>query len=385
MTEPAGRLPVIIVLGSTQTLAWASSYYLPAVLADPISRDLGISSTWFFAAFSASLLVSAVIGPRVGRTIDAIGGSQVLAVSNLVFAAGLCVMALAHNEAVLWLAWLLLGIGMGLGLYDSAFATLGHLYGTNARPSITGITLLAGFASTIGWPLSAWSANTFGWRETCLGWAAVHIFVGLPLNLFFLPKPSDRQTAVTDFGSPVLIEMDRTMVLLAFAMASAWMVTAAMASHLPRLLEAAGATSVQAIAAGALVGPAQVVARIAEASLLRNKHPLVSAKLAAMAHPLGAAALGLIGTSGVSVFALLHGGGNGILTIARGTVPLAIYGPENYGYRLGLLGAPARIAQAIAPLLFGFLIERLGAGALTVSSALSLAALAAFCAVRDEK
>ena len=377
------RLSVILILGSTQTLAWGSSYYLPAILADPISRDLGISSIWFFAAFSASLLISALIGPRVGRTIDAYGGREVLALSNVVIAAGLVTLALAHMPAVLWLAWLLLGIGMGLGLYDAAFAMLGRIYGMEARSAITGISLLAGFASTIGWPLTALGVAEFGWRWTCIAWAAAHVLIALPLNLFLLPKPLDTVATRTETAQVTHIPFDRNMVLLAFAFAVGWMVVAAMAAHLPRLLEAAGATTVQAVAAGALIGPAQVAARIAEASILRNQHPIVSARLSMIAHPIGVALLALFGAGGAAgVFAAFHGAGSGIMTIARGTVPLAIFGPDNYGYRLGLLGAPARMAQAIAPLLFGVLIDRYGAGVLTVSVVLSLCGFVALLSLR---
>ena len=83
------RLSIIAKLGTTQTLAWASSYYLLGILADPIARDLHISTAHVFAAFSAALPLSALAGPRVGRTIDRFGGREVLAVSNLLFAAGL--------------------------------------------------------------------------------------------------------------------------------------------------------------------------------------------------------------------------------------------------------------------------------------------------------
>ena len=161
------RLPVIVALGSTQTIAWASSYYLPAILAEPIAHDLGCSPTWVFAAFSFSVLLSGLIGPRVGRQIDLWGGRDVLALSNLVFAAGLGLLAVAPTLPVVAAAWVILGFGMGLGLYDAAFATLGRLYGQSARSSITGIALIAGFASTIGWPLSALGLQALGWRGTC--------------------------------------------------------------------------------------------------------------------------------------------------------------------------------------------------------------------------
>jgi hypothetical protein len=167
------------------------------------------------------------------------------------------------------------------------------------------------------------------------------------------------------------------MILLAFTFAAAWTVTGAMAAHFPRILEAAGASPVAAIAAGALIGPAQVAARIVEASVLRRYHPIVSTRLACLTHPLGAAILAMTGGAAASLFAVFHGSGNGVLTIARGTLPLAMFGPQNYGYRLGLIGAPARLAQAAAPLAFGLLLDVMGSRILIVSSALSLAAFGA--------
>ena len=370
------QLPIILALGTTQTLAWASSYYLPAILADPIGRDLGVSSNWIFAAFSASLVISALLGPRIGRQIDLVGGRSVLSMSNVTLAAGLALLGFSYSIPVLVIAWLLLGVGMGAGLYDAAFGALGRIYGDAARRPITGITLLAGFASTVGWPLTALGLETIGWRNTCFAWALAHILIGLPLNYFMLPAVKGAKAAVAAAVKPQ-IAIDRTMILLAFAFAAAWTVTGAMAAHLPRILESAGATTLQAVAAGALIGPAQVAARIFEASFLSRYHPLVSTRLACLTHPIGAAIVGLVGGAAASAFAIFHGTGNGILTIARGTLPLAIFGPQNYGYRLGIIGAPARMAQAAAPLAFGLLIDVMGSRVLMVSSALSLSALLA--------
>ncbi|WIM09162.1 MFS transporter [Enhydrobacter sp.] len=375
------RLSTIVVLGSTQTLAWASSYYLPAVLADPIAHDTGVSTNWLFGIFSGALIISALLGPRMGRMSDAGGGNRMLAGSNLLFTVGLVLLAFAHSMPMLAAAWLVLGVGMGFGLYDAAFAVLGRIYGTNARGAITGITLIAGFASTVGWPLTAWGAAMIGWRDTCLAWAALHLFVALPLNYWALPRPTVTSEDKKTMDQPVPI--DRPMILLGFAFAAAWIVTAGMAAHFPRILEATGASQAQAIAAGALIGPAQVGARMLEASFLARFHPLVSARLATLTHPIGAAVI-LAAGGGVaaSAFAVLHGAGNGIITIARGTVPLAIFGPVNYGYRLGILGMPARFLSAAAPLGFALLIEQMGTGILVVSSALSLAACGALCLLR---
>jgi hypothetical protein len=175
------------------------------------------------------------------------------------------------------------------------------------------------------------------------------------------------------------------MILLALAFSLVWIVTGAMAAQFPRILEAAGATPVAAVAAGALIGPAQVLARIVEASFLSRYHPVVSTKLAFLMHPLGALIVALTGGAAAGVFAIFHGAGNGVITIARGTLPLAIFGPKNYAYRLGVIGAPARMAQAPAPLLFGLLIDLMGSRVLIVSSALSLIAFLSLFFLRLEK
>jgi len=376
------RRVVVTALGTTQTLAWASSYYLPAILADPIAVGIGVPRSAVFAAFSVALLISAFAGPWIGRAIDRNGGRGVLVLSNLVLAGGLVALGAATGWISLFAAWAVIGVGMALGLYDAGFATLTALYGAKARGAITGITLFAGFASTVSWPLSALLNDWLGWRETCLVWAALHLAIGLPINRLLLPVPANREPiARTPFAAPGW-KPYREMFLLAFVFAAAWFVTGAMAAHLPRLLERAGATPLQAIAAAALVGPAQVAARIVEFLFLRKIHPLVSARIAVTLHPLGAAALAVAGAPGAAMFAALYGAGNGLLTIARGTLPLAIFGPEGYGARTGLIGAPARTVQAFAPFVFGLMLDAMGLWVIVVSAALCLAALLALLALR---
>ena len=381
MTERINALPrrsrraVVTALGLTQTLAWASSYYLPAILADPIGASLSVPRTWVFAAFSMALLIAAIAGPLVGRIIDRYGGRGILVLSNVVLASGLVVLAASHGVVELFVAWAILGVGMALGLYDAGFAALTALYGHNARGPITGITLFAGFASTVSWPVSTFLAGLLGWRETVLVWAALNVVLGLPLNRFVLPVPVRVMHRSAAVHSSIGWNPRREMFLLAFVFAAVWFVTGAMASQLPTLLERAGATTTQAVAAGALVGPAQVAARLAEFFALRRVHPLVSARIAALLHPLGVIAFAIVGPTAAAAFAILYGAGNGLLTIARGTVPLAVFGPHGYGERTGLLGAPARAAQAFAPLLFGLLLDAMGTSVIFVSAALCLAAL----------
>ena len=394
-------------LGAAQTLAWASSYYLPAMLAVPMARDLGVPTATVFAAFSLALVVSALLGPLAGRAIDQHGGRPVLVATNVLFALGLAGMALANGPVGLMCAWALMGVAMGSGLYEAAFATLVRMYGHGARNAITGITLIAGFASTVGWPLSAWMEAQWGWRGACAGWAALHLVLGVPLNGWrhratapdrgdtsLAADPPDTSLAAAP-ASPALATAEtsrpdaayalRNSVLLSLVFAITWFISTAMAAHLPRLLQASGSSLHAAVAIAALVGPAQVAARLLEFGLLRRVHPVVSARLAALAHPLGAAVLWVVGGPAAVMFTVLHGAGNGILTIAKGTLPLVLFGPAGYGARQGLLMVPARVAQAFAPLLFGLLLDRFGASAVAATALLGAAALAALMGIRPSR
>jgi len=380
-----------IALGITQTIAWASSTYLPAILAVPIAAELGVAPATVFGAFSVSLVVMALAGPSVGRAIDRHGGRGLLAVSNLVLAFGLGLLALAQGTVALFGAWCMVGVGMALGLYDAAFATLVRLHGVHARLPITGITLIAGFASTVGWPLTAFLAQHGGWRGACLAWAAIHLVVALPLNLLCIPRAvpiagiaerqgtfsEERRTSVPPATMPLLI---------AFAAATAF-VTSAMAAHLPGLLIAMGATSVVAVGAAALLGPAQVVARIVEIVAARRyrTHPLVPARIATALHPVAGATLAVFGGGAAPAIAysLLHGAGNGLITIVRGTLPLALFGEAGYGHRQGVIAILARAMQAAAPFSYAWVLYSVGAkAAIGLTVALSLAALGALLALR---
>ncbi|CUJ47441.1 MFS transporter [Achromobacter sp. 2789STDY5608621] len=379
-------LRVVGALGTAQTLAWASSYYLPAMLAAPMARDLGIPTAAVYAAFSGAMTVSALTGPGSGRLIDRHGG-VVLAATSVLFACGLALLGLAQGVWSMTAAWLVLGVAMGAGLYEAAFASLVRLYGHDARGAITGITLIAGFASTVGWPLSAWMDSHLGWRGACFGWAALHLLIGLPLNAW-LPKAAVRPAAAQRDAAPPAQaatsprQAGRATALLAFVFAATWFISTAMATHLPRLLEHAGVGLTAAVAAGALIGPAQVAGRLFEFGLLRGVHPLRSARLAALAHPAGVAVLLAAGPIAAPAFTLLHGAGNGILTIAKGTLPLALFGPQGYGARQGWLMMPARIAQALAPFAFGLALDAWGVRALWLSGAIGVAAWAALLALR---
>jgi MFS family permease len=384
VSTTASKARVVTVLGTTQTLAWGSSYYLPAILAAPIAEDLGLSRALVFGVFSGSLLLTALLGPAAGRAIDQRGGRDVLALSNVIFALGLLLMAFAHGLPMLVLSWFIIGIAMAMGLYDAAFAALAGLYGKDARSSIVGITLVAGFASTVGWPLTALMEVEWGWRGACLGWAALHFLFCLPLNRFLIPQapPPPPKEATPPLSAAESRDRKRDMILLAFVLASASFSSTALGAHLPGLLQSAGTSLAAAIAAGALMGPAQVAARVVEFTLMRNMNPLFSARIAAGAHPVAVALLLVLGAPFAALFVIIHGAGNGLLTITRGTLPLALFGPVGYGQRQGFITAPARASQAFAPVIFGLLLDDYGVASLWLTALLGVAAVVALFMMR---
>jgi MFS family permease len=365
---------VVAALGCAQTLAWGTTYYLPAILANAMAAELGLASAWVFIAFSSGLLVAAFLGPASGRLIDVYGGRRVLASSSLVFAAGLAMLGTASGIGSLFASWLVIGIGMSAGLYEAAFSTLAGIYGRDARRAITGITLIAGFASTVCWPLSAYMDLTIGWRATCYVWAAAHLVIGLPINLMLPARRVTERTKNEDPPAGVATH-GRLFVMagLSFVFAATWFCSTAMAAHLPRLLQEGGASLPAAIAAAALVGPAQVAARLLEFGLMRHVHPIVSARIASLAHPVGVAGLLAVGSPGATFFTVTHGAGNGVMTIAIGTLPLVLFGAAGYGLRQGMLMVPARLLQSGAPFIFDVLLSRYGTAALSVTAALGIA------------
>lgn len=383
---------MVIALGLGQILAWGSTFYLPAILAPAMAGELGVAKSTVFAAFSTALGLSALLGPAAGRAVDKRGGKPVLVATNLVFALGLWWLSQVQSLPGLFLAWAALGVAMGGGLYETAFATVVRLYGQAARNAITGITLIAGFTSTVAWPLSQWLLDRHGWRGTCEAWALLHLVLGLPLHLAL---GAGRAQLASEATPPPLSHIPpnelpatsrphqaRNTALLAYAFAAAWFVASAYAAHLPIVLGLAGAATGLAVTAAALIGPAQVLGRLLEFSLQRRLSPLLTARVAAATHPLGACVLILLGTAGCVPFALLHGFGNGILTIAKGTLPLIFFGAHGYGARQGWLLMPSRITQAIAPFAFGLLLDRLGLAAAWFSAALGISVFVALACLR---
>ena len=372
-------------LGVTQLVGYGCTSYLPATLAAAQGKTLGVSTAFIFGAFSGALLISGLLGPVTGRAVDRHGARRPLAAGSIVLALALVGMALSQNTFQLVAAWLVLGVGMSLALYDIAFAGLVGWFGLDARKSITGVTLIAGFASTIAWPLTAWLEATFGWREAALVWAAANLLIALPLHLTLprqAPQPAAARRKADEEPETPQPGVALQMVLLAVALAVMAGIGSIMGAHLPPLLIGIGARATAAVVAGMLVGPAQVAARLAEFALVRRIHPLVSARVAVGLFPIGAGLLLALGPLAAAPFDILYGAGNGLFTIVRGTLPLVLFGTKNYGGRLGALNVPARLVGALAPLLFALGLARSEPWALGVLIAACLLALGCLFALR---
>jgi MFS family permease len=360
------RLVVVSAVGVAQILAWGSSYYLPAVLAGPIAADTGWPLAWVVGALSVGLLVSGLVSPRVGHLIERHGGRPVLAASAVLFALGLLGLGLAPTLPLFVVAWVVIGLGMGAGLYDPAFSALGRLYGEEARPAITQVTLFGGFASTVCWPLTAFLAGQLGWRGACLTYAAILVAVVLPLYLLGLPREEERppKSATADAPPPGRVRPDQRVafLLLAAGFTLAYLTMTVVAVHLLALLQAQGMALAAAVGLGALIGPSQVGGRLLEMAFGQKAHPIWSLVASSALVAVGLGMLVLLPPGAAAACIVLYGIGSGIRSIARGTVPLAMFGREGYAVLMGRLGLPTLIATAAAPMAGAWLLEWFGPG-----------------------
>ncbi|MDX8502012.1 MFS transporter [Mesorhizobium sp. VK4C] len=369
------RHVLVSALGVTQILAWGSSYYLPAVLAAPIAADTGWSLASVVAGLSCGLLLAGLVSPITGRLIQRHGGRPVLAASSLLLAAAHLLLAAANIYPLYLLAWLLMGLGMSSGLYDAGFATLGRLYGLGARGAITNLTLFGGFASTVCWPLSAFLVQHEGWRFACVCYAAIHLLICLPLHLLVIPPPPATAPAParSELRQASATGRERTrFILLASIQTVAALIASMLSVHLLTLLQLRGVSLAATVGLGALVGPSQVGARVAEMLIGRNRHHPIWTMLASVSLLATGVWLLLTSQSLIALALILYGAGNGIHTIARGALPLVLFDPQRYAALMGKLATPSLIVQAAAPSI-GALLLGAGGGNLVLTT-LALAA-----------
>jgi MFS family permease len=388
----AGPWRAVLVLGVTQIICWGTLFYPPVLTVPLIAAERGWSMTFAMSGFSLALLTGGVVSPYVGRMIDRHGGHRVMPVGSLLAALGLFSLVYAEHPPAYLAAWMVIGLAIAASLYDPAFATLGRIFGAAARQPITALTLAGGFASTVSWPVTHLLIQSLGWRGTYAVYAAILVLVAAPLHAFALPRtraepPAPAATQAVS-SKPLLPPHGWAFVVVATAFAAYAFVPSGLSAHLLAVFKRAGIDAVTVVTIGALFGPAQVLARICELLFARGVHPLVVARLAVGTLLAAFALMAWLGVSPLvaASFMVMFGMANGLITIARGAVPLVLFGPVGYGATMGRIAGPWLVMQAIAPLVLAFVIERTSDPvALAVVAGLALVSFGCLAVLRAPK
>lgn len=387
-----GPWRAVPVLGVTQIVSWGSIYYTPVLIVPLIAAERGWSIAFAMGGFSAGLLTAGLVLPAVGRTIDRFGGHVVMTAGSLIGALGLVLIVQVTHPIAYLGVWVVLGLAMAANLYDAAFATLGRIFGASARRPMTALTLAGGFASTVSWPATHALLERVEWHGTYLIYAAVLAFVSAPLHALLLPRdraaldtPSGAGDSSSPARAPVLPPRGRAFLLVAAGFTLYAFVPSGLAAHLLAIFGRSGIDAVTVVWIGALFGPAQVGARLIEFAIVRDVQPLWIMRFALAVLLAAFASLAVFGISPLTaaVFAVMFGGANGLVTISRGAVPLALFGATGYGHLLGRLAGPFLLMQSAAPLVMAMAVERTSdPAALALAAGFAAVALVCFAVIR---
>ncbi len=382
MVAPAAMRRLVWCLGFSQFVCWGISYYMLGAMGEAMVRDLGWPRTLVHGGFALALLVMGGVSGIAGRWVDQCGGRHVMVAGSLLLAAGCLGLALGQGVAAYYLAWAVVGLAMRLTLYDAAFATLAHVAGRGARRPMAQITLLGGLASTAFWPLGHALANLLGWRGALLVYAVLAL-VTVPLHLA-IPRSTGAQPAADPLvpaAPPPLASAGRDRVWAAALFAAVTtlvnFLNAGMSAHMVGMLAGLGLALPLAVGIASLRGVGQSGARLVEVLFGARLHPLALGAFAALLLPLACLAGAWAGQvlAAAVVFALVYGAGNGLLTITRGTLPLALFDHRTYGAFVGRLVAPGFLLSACAPVAYAAVIDAHGAAA-AIWLSVAVAALA---------
>lgn len=383
--EQAERDPLaraVWAVGIAEIIAWGTTVYALGVLGRPISLAMGWSQSLVFGGMTAGLMVAAAVSARVGRFADRRGGRIVMTIGFLLSAAGLTVVASATSPVVYVAGWLLIGPAMRMILYDSAFTSIVQVLPSRGRLAISYLTLFGGLASTIFWPIGHWLEQAYGWRGALIVFALLNLALAAPLVWWGLGRREAQEAGCIRSSSatsgeaprvhpddvhPPLEDRARVAAMLLFivALASNAFVFGALAVHLVTVLQATGLALATAVWIASLKGIAQVAGRLWELTFGQQLPATTLGRLAIGILPLSVAVLLALGGSAeiAIIFTLVLGVSNGLVTIVRGAVPLALFGREGYGELLGVLAAPQLFMNAVAPFAYAALVEAYGARA----------------------
>jgi nitrate/nitrite transporter NarK len=377
---------ILAVLATTQVISWGSLYYAFSILAPHMKAELGWSDTLLHGAFSLSLVICGCLAAPVGGLLDRIGGRRVMALGSLLAALGLGLLSVARDLLPFLAAWAVLGAAMALTLYEAAFATITREFTTDVRRGISTLTLFGGLASTVFWPLTAAMAQAQGWRATCLGYAALHLLLCLPLHLALPAGPRPRIAGTSAAGASHTLDQalrHPAFWLLTLAFALNALIFSAMSAHIVRLIGHGNAPPQVVLMLISLIGPFQVLGRLGERWFADRIAAENVGRLVFLALPMAfAGLLTLQGITGAALFCLIYGLGNGVLTIVRGLVPQDLFGRAHYGAIAGAMAAPGLLARASGPLALAMCLAGSGSSqaALVALLGCSVAALAAYWA-----
>jgi MFS family permease len=364
-------LGAVLALGITQITAWGTSSYCLGVLAGPIGRDTGWSRGFVFLGFTVAVLAMGLVSTAVGRAIDRRGARAVMTLGTVLVSAGLFALSQVRSEAAYLMVWAFLGLGMRLCLYDAAFAALVQVAPSRGRKAISYLTLFGAFASSVFWVVGHALEEQLGWRQTLVVFAVINLAVCLPLHWFGLARreadrgagPAGSPAAASPDGPP-LEGTTRTIAIALFAliMSLNGFVFGVISVQLVPMLEAAGLATAVAVWVASLKGVAQFGGRVVEIVFARNLRAITVGRIAIGILP-PALALLLVGTGSlplVVAFTLIMGASQGVLTIVRGAVPLALFGARGYGAVLGLIATPVLVVNAASPTVFAWIVDRWG-------------------------
>jgi MFS family permease len=362
MADAADSAPdyrvTVAALSVGQIVCWAALYYAFTAFVLPMQREFGWSEPLLMGAYTLGLTVAATLSFAVGAAIDRGHGRAVMTIGPLLGALGFGLWALASSVALLYAAWVVLGVAMAMTLYEPAFTIVTRLYPGRYKDAVTAITLVGGFASTLCFPSVALLQAQLGWRGALWIIAAVLVATAL-VHAWVLagesiaPAPHADQVTADVARDATLDEAlaSRAFWALTLNFASYTFVAGAFWAHMAPALAAKGLSSADALTVLVCIGPAQVAGRLVFALLGRRfdlRH-LGMATLAGM--PVGCLLFALgQSLAALLLFALLFGMANGVSTLVRGGLLPDYFGRAALGRIGGAMSGMAQFARAFAPL-----------------------------------
>lgn len=366
MTSPShSNAGPICALGITQIIGYGTLYYSFSILAPGIADEFGIAVEWIYGSISLALLAGGIISPYAGGLADRHGAARVLSIGSVAAAVSLVVCGLSGSAYVLLAGLILVELASAFVLYSTAFALLAQTTGAQAQRSITYLTLIAGFASTIFWPLTTWMLQGLNWHQVYFVFAAMHVLLCLPLHLWLTrfariaaQRPTQERIAAVAEPSGA---GNFTFVLVVLGFSLAGFVSAATLFHIVPMLGMLG-LGASGVLVATLFGPAQVASRLINMAFGKDLPAPTLAVISALLMPAALMVLALTAPAvpGAVAFAVIFGLGSGLFSIVSGTLPLALFGKVGFGKRLGWISLGRLGVSAVAPFALSVALGAIG-------------------------